>query len=90
MLHAARTSHFDIKGIAMLFIIGDIIFIVLGIPLLFSMHKWKRKLDHQTPSNTESEDDLFQKRRSCKQMTILIAFLVIVGITNLVYRFIKA
>lgn len=72
----------------MLFVIGDIIFIVLGIPGLFSMYKWKKKLDQETPSNTVSEDDIFSKRRTCKQTTIIAAVLVIIGITDLIFRLI--
>lgn len=73
----------------MFFIICDIGFIVLGIPSLFSMYKWKKKIETEIRNGTSSENEINRKLRTCKQSGLIAIILIVVGIMDLASKVIK-
>ena len=73
----------------MFFIICDIGFIVLGIPSLFSMYKWKKKIETEIRNGTSSENEINRKLRTCKQSGLIAIILIVVGIMDLANKVIK-
>lgn len=70
----------------MFFLIGDAIFIILGIPALLRLYSWKRSIEDATRNNSDSSDDLYRSLRICKQIIFCIIVLIIFGCINLVSK----
>jgi len=70
----------------MFFLIGDIIFIILGIPFLLLMYKWKTNIKSIITNEIESQDELHGQLRFCNQSSLVVAVLVIYACIDLVFK----
>lgn len=70
----------------MLDIIIDINFIVVGIPLLISMHMWWKRINAEISKSGAVTDDIKQKALTCKIVSASIIVLIIFGCIDLIGR----